>query len=136
MAKQKTPRSSVIHYEARAGWDNGTLDEHLGTRIVKAVIREGAITLEWPLHDDEKAETYLTSDNGYHYSGYSVWSPATQRQQRSVVEAVLYSNKVGHVLVGQENWPSGLENWFIVQFSNGRAGASVDHGSELPRGEG
>jgi hypothetical protein len=88
--------------------------------VPRAIFRGDEISLEWGPTEGQTAHSVLTRSRGGHYSGHSVWAAGTPREQRAVVEAVLYSNADGHVLVGQEKWANGDADWFVVQLFNGQ----------------
>jgi hypothetical protein len=48
--------------------------------------------------------------HGQNFGGHATWA-----RDRATAEAVLYSNDSGHVLGGEENWESGMTDWFVVQ---------------------
>jgi hypothetical protein len=56
------------------------------------------------------AHTVLTRMHGQDFRGHATWAG-----DRATVEAVLWSNDSGHVLVGEESWESGMTDWLVVQ---------------------
>ncbi len=107
-------------YAARAAFDDGGLADHLKTKLVRAVIRDGTIALDWPEMDGHTAQTLLTQAAAGKYTGHSVWAAGTREEVRAVVEATLYSNETGHMVVGEEKWANGKIDWFVVQLAEGR----------------
>ncbi len=112
---------AVTVYNARAAWDEGTLGDPLRTQITKAVLRGESISLDWPEVYGATASTILTRTQGARFKGHSVWAAGTRQEERADVEAVLYSNDRGHVLMAEETWDSGKADWFIVQFYDGQS---------------
>jgi hypothetical protein len=105
----------TTHYEARGTWDLGGLAEFFETPIANAIIREGEISIEWPPLEGIAPQTVLQKSSGSRYFGRSIWARGTSHEDVAEVEAVLYSNELGHILVGQETWRSGTTDWFVVQ---------------------
>jgi hypothetical protein len=109
---------TATSYSARAAWDYGILTDCLRTRLGQAIIRGKAeISLVWTPLDGAATSTELKRTTGSNFIGRSVWAAGTPKELVSAVEAILYSNDSGHVLVGQEKWSNGDVDWFIVQFS-------------------
>ena len=109
----------AARFEASAAWDFGNLDDPFRTRLTDAIIRNEAISLRWPDFEGAPTLTVLSVEQGTRYRGHSTWAPGTPHEEVADVEAMLYSNELGHVLVGQEHWSSGKSDWFIVRLSNG-----------------
>jgi hypothetical protein len=121
MSKKKLASETVTQYDARAAWDYGVLDDHFESQIPQAIFRGETIVIDWPPSiAGETTHTVLTRTAGSKYRGQSIWASRTPKEKEAVVEAVLYSNELGHVLVGEERWLSGYVDFFVVQFSNGR----------------
>lgn len=117
MAKTIGDLSAAIRYDAQAAWEYGELNEHFRTKITDAVIRDNEISIDWPPVEGAATQTILRRTAGSNYVGRSVWASGTSQEDESTVEAVLYSNQSGHILVGQETWRiSGKTDWFVVQF--------------------
>jgi hypothetical protein len=92
------------------------LADHLKDPIASAVIRGDEIAVEWPRLDGEHSQMTLRrrSPRG-EYSGRTIWASGTPFEDVAEVEAVLYSNPSGHLIVGEEKWKSGKVDWFVVQ---------------------
>jgi hypothetical protein len=109
---------AAIAYDARAAWDYETLDQRFRTKITRAVFHDDTILIDWPPENGKMASTVLRKGSGSRYTGRTLTGAGTPQEETSAVEAVLYSNEIGHVLIGQETWAS-WNDWFVVQFANG-----------------
>jgi hypothetical protein len=116
MTKRPSSRPGIKEYNARAGCDEGALDDMFEVAITKAILRGNEIIIEWPEYYGHTTHTKLTTTAGSTYSGESIWGAHSEEEETAVVDAVLYSNEQGHVLVGEEHWSSGDCDWFVVQF--------------------
>lgn len=121
MSKPPSLPTSASQYDARAASDDGMLDDAFSFRITKAIFRDGQIVIDWAKCEGETTLTVLTKTHGSRFSGKSVWGARTPHEETAVVEAVLYSNELGHVLVGEERWSSGEGDWFVVQLFGERS---------------
>ena len=121
MSKQESPVKSVTHFDAVCKWDYGELVDLFATSVPKVIFRDDTIVIDWAPVDGALTHTVLTRSADGKYTGQSVWAARTPREQTATVEAVLYSSEQGHMLVGEEKWSSGDEDWFVIQLRNGRA---------------
>jgi hypothetical protein len=115
MSKDPPSPTGAKQYVARAASDDGGIEDGLRITITKAIFRDGQIVIEWPEFDGLTTLTELTKAQGSKYTGKSVWGAKTPHAETAAVEAVLYSNEYGYVLVGVEKWSGGEAVWFIVQ---------------------
>lgn len=113
MAKKKGTR-----YEARAAYKYEQLEDHLQQIVIEAIIRDKTVSIEWAEEYGARTHTTLTQTNGPIYTGESVWALGTRKELHGMVEASLYSNEIGYILVGEETWPNE-KDWFVVQLFNG-----------------
>jgi hypothetical protein len=121
MTKRPASPTSAMQYDARAASDDGMLTDGFSLGITKAIFRDDQIVIDWAKFDGETTLTVLTKTRGSRYSGKSVWGDRTPREETAIVEAVLYSNDLGHLLIGEEKWSSGVGDWFVVQLYGGRS---------------
>jgi len=107
---------TVKHFSGRAAWNEGTLADHFKDEIVETIFRGDEISIVWPRIDNEHSEMTLKkrSDRG-EYAGRGIWASGTPYEDIAEIQAVLYSNPGGHVIVGEEKWKSGKVDWFVVQ---------------------
>jgi hypothetical protein len=114
-------------YESRCSWSECDLAELLNfsdqTVIGPVIIseRERKISFDWigPDHKPVQHTRLLTTD-GVRYEGYTT-EPPSQVADRARVEATLYSNSLGHILVGQGVWEEDRRcESFIIQLHSGQ----------------
>jgi hypothetical protein len=120
MATERTDHPDATRFDGKGAWDFGTIDDHLANPVTEVIIREAEIVIDWEPVDGWPVNTILRKVTGSSYSGQSVWAARTARQQTADVEAVLYTNELGHMLVGEEHWSNGDDDWFVLRLSNAR----------------
>jgi hypothetical protein len=113
---------TVVRFSGRAAWGESLLADHLKDEIVEAIVRGDEISLVWPRIDGEHSQMTLKkrSDRG-EYSGRGIWASGTPFEDVAEIQAVLYSNSGGHVILGEEKWKSGKVDWFVVQLTTNRS---------------
>jgi len=109
------PKAVAIVYNARGMWSDDDLSDFITEQIGRAVFRDKTISFEW-LSDDKKVAqcTELTTLDGISYSGRTYYA---HEQGEAKVDATLYSNPRGHLLIGEGVWDDdGRTEAFMVQF--------------------
>ena len=109
----------VTRFDALGRWDDGMLAHDFGKPMTAALFRDDEIVVDWP-YDHETTHIVLKRTTGSHYKGETTWAVGTRSEVKGVVEAELYSNDGGHVLMGEERWPNGEVDWFVLRLTNGR----------------
>jgi hypothetical protein len=126
--KTRTKASSkqpvAIVYEARCKWGNEDVSELLELSdgiIGKVIVRENEIAFDWISDEKRPVEhTRLSTIDGVRYVGYTEDVPGCG-DDRARIEAILYSNSQGHILLGQGTWElEGRRESFIIQFHSGK----------------
>lgn len=125
MSKNIPTTNPVTHFDAVAAWAYGELADFFSTSPRKVIFRGDTIVIDWVPAEGAPTLTTLTRSSGGMYKGESVWAGRTPEEQTASVEAVLYSSERGHILVGEEKWSSGEQDWFVVQLSNAAAGGTA-----------
>lgn len=128
LANRAAHKSSVTTvYESRCSWGECDLAELLDFSdevVIGPVIvcqRERKISFDWIGPDHKPVQhTHLLTTDGVRYEGYTMESPG-QGADRARVEATLYSNSIGHILVGQGVWEEDRRHEsFIIQLHSGQ----------------
>jgi hypothetical protein len=115
---------AAVVYEARGSWGEADLSEFLGlsdVAIGRAVFRKNEITFDW-MSDEKRPvqHTRLSSTDGVRFEGYTEYASG-YGNDRAWVDAVLYSNSLGHILLGDGTWQrEGRNESFIIQFRSGK----------------
>lgn len=114
-AKFRPQTDLVRTYEA-----NGVVfeEEIFPSVIAEAVFRNNAISFDWQLSNGEVETVKLTTLDGVSFLGHSIHSKGTTRESTAQVNADLYSNQKGHVLIGKSEYDDGREELWIVRFCN------------------
>ena len=113
-----------ISYESRCSWAESDLTELLGfddvPMIGRVIVRGDEIAFDWLTNGEAVQHTKLFSADGTAYSGFTVYANGLD-DDRARVEATLYSNSRGHILVGQGVWEQeGRAESFIIQLHSGK----------------
>jgi hypothetical protein len=122
--KSSTKKPAAIVYEGLCSWGDEELGEFLGWSdgiIGKVILRENEVAFDW-ISDEKEAvqHTHLTTTDGIHYVGYTAHGPG-HGDDRARIDAVLYSNAQGHILLGQGAWEQdGRTESFIIQLHTGK----------------
>jgi hypothetical protein len=113
--RKSDPKARAILYKARARWDEGELSDFITEIIGRVVFRDKTISFEWLSDDKEVVQcTELTTLDGISYSGRTYYA---HEPGEAKVDATLYSNPRGHLLIGEGVWDDhGRAEAFIVQF--------------------
>lgn len=107
-------RQHATTTDARSAWEEGRLEDHFNKPVSMCIV-DDTISIEWPDSKGEKSVTSLRRTKGPQYAGKSVWASGTSKEETAIVEAVLYANETGYVLIGEETWPLSGIDWFTVQ---------------------
>jgi hypothetical protein len=110
----------VMSYKARAAAWQGGLSDAFNWEIGSAVLRRDALGFDWLKDGIVIESTELKSLDGVHFAGTSTTPPNATWEYRGRVEGVLYSNSIGHVLVGEWVYGDGSVEAYLVQFFEGK----------------
>src|SRR5437016_365443 len=107
--KARPATSYVRTYQADGAVFEDSLSEFFDVQIARAILRDKAISFDWIVDHDEVEAVQLTSQDGINFSGRSINSPGTKWEYSARVEAVIYSNAKGHVVIAQSVYDDGQE---------------------------
>jgi hypothetical protein len=110
--------AGIMRFHGRATFDNGTLDDLLEYEVKEAIFKDNVLTFDWHLPDGAIETFHLTTLNGTEYRGRATLNPGTKWEEVASVEAVLYQNDRGRVLIGNLD-AEGEDEALVVQFFNG-----------------
>lgn len=112
--KNAISKAKIKVFDARATALGGSMSEWFEDQIGRVIFRPGTLSFDW-LHDGKVSRTIcLTTTDNIHYHGNSTKNGAF----RAKVNAILYTNTQGHVLIGEWEYEGGKVSTKIVQFFN------------------
>jgi len=120
LSKPDVAEDQATFFEGRALWGDEELSEFFCNQIGRAIFRDNEISFDWVDEGEIIESTHLRSRNKINFQGQSINSAGTPEETKATVEAALYSNPNGHVLVGQGVWDDGRTEMFIAQFFGGK----------------
>ncbi|CAN5515057.1 hypothetical protein BH11PLA2_BH11PLA2_09290 [soil metagenome] len=109
-----TKYTGYFTYEKQSQLENFL--KHTAHNVIK---RDNEIVVEWDGDEGLCVTTLAISPDGK-CTGTSAYTSAKWGNSTASVEAAIYTNKFGYVIIGKENWPDEPD-CFVLQLTNPQA---------------